>query len=96
MRVSYPISRVTSMVIRNHLSVVPDLPSSPEVDLTIDCKECVARHSDACSDCVVSYIVSKEPGQPNEFERGEANAMRLLADAGLVPGSRFVREQPVA
>jgi len=84
------------MVIRKHLAVVPDLPTQDNEPLTIDCNECVAQHTEACADCVVSFIVGREPGKPVEFEQGEANAVRLLANAGLVPGSRFVRQQPVA
>ncbi len=84
------------MVISKHLSIVPDLPPTDEEPLTIDCDECSAQHTEVCAECVVSYIVSKEPGRPIELERGEANAVRLLADAGLVPGSRFTRVQPVA
>jgi len=93
---SHAISKVADMVIRSHLTVVPDLPAAADEPLTIDCDECAAQHTDACADCVVSFIVGREPGKPIEFERGEANAMRLLADAGLVPGSRFRRQQPVA
>ena len=84
------------MVIRSHLTVVPDLSPASDESLTIDCDECVAQHTETCADCVVSFIVGREPGMPVEFESGEASAVQLLADAGLVPGSRFQRQQPVA
>jgi len=81
---------------RSHLRVVPDRPGRADQFLSIDCDECAVQHTNACADCVVNYIVGREIGQPVEFARGEARAMELLADAGLVPGSRFQRVQPVA
>jgi len=84
------------MVIRNYLSVVPDLAEPIDESITIDCDQCAAQYTDACDDCLVSYVISREPGRPVEFEGEEANAVRLLAEAGLVPGSRFRRHQPVA
>ncbi len=84
------------MVIRSHLRVVPDTPSHPEEELTIDCEVCVAQHTAACHDCVVSYVVGREIGQPVEFAESDARAIALLAEAGLVPTSKFQRAQPVA
>lgn len=95
-RVSHPVSSVRGMVNRSHLSIVPDTAGRPDMIVTIDCGVCVARYTTACDDCVVTHVVGHEIGQPVEFEVGDALAIQLLADAGLVPGSKFEREQPVA
>ena len=59
--------------------------------VTIDCDECVMDGTSACDDCVVSYIVGREPGQAVVIDRDEERAVHLLADAGLVPELRLVR-----
>lgn len=56
--------------------------------LTIDCAECAHRHSDVCDDCVVSFIVGREPDDALVVDADEARAVRLLERAGLVPGVR--------
>ena len=38
-------------------------------NLRIDCDECVMRDTDACGDCVVSFIVKREPGDAIVVER---------------------------
>ena len=57
-------------------------------DLRIDCEECVMQHTAACDDCVVSFIVGREPGEAVVFDVAEARALRNLSAAGLVPGLR--------
>lgn len=59
-----------------------------ENDLRIDCEECVMQHSAACDDCVVSFIVGREPGEAVVFDVAEARALRNLSTAGLVPQLR--------
>jgi len=56
--------------------------------LTIDCAECAHRHTDVCDDCVVSFIVGREPEDALVVDADEARAVRLLERAGLVPGVR--------
>ncbi|MGZ4735333.1 MAG: hypothetical protein ACXVJW_19010 [Acidimicrobiia bacterium] len=56
--------------------------------LRIDCDECVMQHTSACDDCVVSFIVGREPGEAVVFDVAEARALRTLSTAGLVPGLR--------
>ncbi|HEY7106312.1 MAG TPA: hypothetical protein VH986_07915 [Acidimicrobiia bacterium] len=56
--------------------------------LTIDCDECVMRRSAACDDCVVSFVVGREPGEALVIDVAEERAVRMLAGAGLVPGLR--------
>jgi hypothetical protein len=69
--------------------------SEPVVDvdvdqgLTIDCERCVARQSDACRDCVVTFLLEREPDDAVVIDAEEARAMRMLGRAGLVPELRF-------
>ena len=58
-------------------------------DLTIDCEQCVLRHTDACDDCVVSFLLCREPDDAVVIDADEARAMRMLGRAGLVPELRF-------
>ena len=56
--------------------------------IEINCQTCVMQASAACGDCVVSFIVDREPGDALVIDVREARAMRTLADAGLVPELR--------
>ena len=60
-------------------------------DLRIDCGQCEMQHSAACDDCVVSFIVNREPGEAIVFDVAEARALRSLSSAGLVPELRHRR-----
>lgn len=60
-------------------------------DLTISCGDCELEHSDACADCVVSFLLDHEPDDAIIIDAAEARAVRLLAGAGLVPGLRHRR-----
>ena len=62
-----------------------------ELPLTISCSDCVMRHTDACDDCVVTFICDREPGDAVVIDATEARAVRLLSQAGLVPGLRHTR-----
>jgi hypothetical protein len=56
--------------------------------MRIDCDECVMQHTAACDDCVVSFLVEREPGDAVVLDLEEERAVRALAEAGLVPGLR--------
>lgn len=45
--------------------------------------------TDACSDCVVSFIVQREPGEAIVIDVAEHRALRTLGEAGLTPGLRY-------
>jgi hypothetical protein len=49
------------------------------------------RHTEVCEDCVVSFIVGREPEDAVVVDVEEARAVRLLEQAGLVPGVRHTR-----
>jgi hypothetical protein len=56
--------------------------------MRIDCDDCRMQHTDACADCVVTFIVGREPGDAVIIDVEEQRAVRRLAAAGLVPGLR--------
>jgi len=59
--------------------------------LHIDCDDCAMQGTDACADCVVTFICSREPGEAVVVDVAEARAIRLLSGAGLLPELRHVR-----
>jgi hypothetical protein len=46
--------------------------------------------SAACADCVVSFIVGREPGDAVVVDAEQERALRTLGAAGLVPRLRHV------
>ena len=56
--------------------------------LTIDCGDCVMTGTSACDDCIVSFIVNREPGDAVIVDADEERALRSLSDGGLVPRLR--------
>jgi hypothetical protein len=56
--------------------------------LAIDCGDCVMARTSACDDCIVSFVVNREPGDAVVIDVEEHRAVRLLQSAGLVPDSR--------
>ncbi|MGO8861545.1 MAG: hypothetical protein ACLQRH_12375 [Acidimicrobiales bacterium] len=57
--------------------------------LTIDCDCCELQGSAACDDCVVTFLLGREPDDAVVIDADEARAMRMLERAGLVPSLRF-------
>jgi hypothetical protein len=55
---------------------------------TIDCDECVMAGTDACDDCVVRFILRREPGEALVIDAEEERALRTLQGGGLVPELR--------
>ena len=62
-------------------------PTAPT--FTISCDECSLQGTDACDDCVVSFLLDREPEDAVVIDADEARAMRMLERAGLVPTLRF-------
>ena len=69
-----------------------DTDIEPEAGLTIDCERCALCDTDACDDCVVSFLLGREPEDAVVIDADEARAMRMLERAGLVPTLRFSTE----
>jgi hypothetical protein len=68
-------------------------PAGPRPDeaFTVDCADCCHRQTSVCDDCVVSFIVDRQPDDAVVVDAEEARAVRLLERAGLVPGVRHSR-----
>ncbi|MEO8094774.1 MAG: hypothetical protein ABI632_07560, partial [Pseudolysinimonas sp.] len=60
-------------------------------EVNIDCDECVMNGTDACGDCMVSFLVQRTPGDAVVIDVAEERAVRMLARAGLVPQLRHER-----
>lgn len=56
--------------------------------MLIDCDGCAVRDL-ACGDCVVTVLLGAPPGAL-EVDEGEAKALGVLADSGLVPRLQLV------
>ena len=68
----------------------PRSPDGASTDgLTIECDCCALRNTGACDDCVVSFLLDREPDDAVVIDADEARAMRMLERAGLVPTLRF-------
>jgi hypothetical protein len=55
---------------------------------TIDCAVCVMAGTVACTDCVVTFIVEREPGDAVVVDAEAERALRALGEGGLVPRLR--------
>jgi len=55
--------------------------------MLIECDRCVMRDI-ACDDCVVTALLTA-PGPDGELSAAERRALRVLADARLVPPLRL-------
>ena len=56
--------------------------------LHIDCETCFARDSDACGDCIVTFLLERPEGAV-VFDVAEERALRALHDGGLAPALRY-------
>jgi hypothetical protein len=63
--------------------------TAPDERFTIDCDRCALQGTAACRGCLVSFVLDREPGDAVVIDVEEARALRVLAQAGLVPSSRF-------
>ncbi len=84
---SHPGGRPAPVVVTLAPRRAADRPAG-DGTLTIDCAACAHRGTDVCDDCVVSFIVGRDPGDALVVDADEARAVRLLEQAGLVPGVR--------
>jgi hypothetical protein len=59
--------------------------------ITISCDDCCLQGTEACADCVVTFICGREPDEAVIIDAAEARAVRMLGQAGLVPRLRHIR-----
>lgn len=55
--------------------------------MMISCDECVRQHSEACRECVVTFLLGAND-HGVELTSADVRAVRLLVGAGLVPRLR--------
>jgi hypothetical protein len=70
------------------MSVTPSVEDARMDNLRIDCDECVMRETAACDDCVVSFIVKRQPGDAIVVDVAEQRALKALGERGMVPQLR--------
>jgi hypothetical protein len=56
--------------------------------LRISCTDCSLEHTSACDDCVVTFILRREPDDAVVVDVEELRAIRALGAGGLVPRLR--------
>ena len=56
--------------------------------ITIDCDTCIMKDTDACDDCLVTYLCDRPAEQAVVVNLADFRAMKALANAGLVPDLR--------
>ena len=83
------LSDITALHGEPTLFAAPDTGLNAAGALTIDCDCCTLRDTAACDDCVVSFLLEREPEDAVVIDADEARAMRMLERAGLVPTLRF-------
>lgn len=57
--------------------------------IAISCDDCAMQHTGACDDCLVSFVLSRDPDDALVIDADEARAVRRMAAVGLVPSLRF-------
>ncbi|HVM10422.1 MAG TPA: hypothetical protein VM345_18325 [Acidimicrobiales bacterium] len=60
--------------------------------IRISCDECTMKATDACGDCIVTFICGREPDDAIIIDVAEERAVRMLIKGGLVPE---LRHQPI-
>lgn len=60
-------------------------------NLSISCEDCALGGTDACEDCVVTFLLGPSEATGIVIDVAEARAVRMLQRAGLVPELRFRR-----
>jgi len=63
--------------------------SSSSSTIVIECVQCELLGSDACRDCLVTFVLDREPDDAVVIDAAEARAVRMLGRAGLLPRLRF-------
>lgn len=56
--------------------------------LRIDCAACALEDTAACADCVVTWLVDRDPEHAVVIDVAEVRTLRALQQGGLVPELR--------
>lgn len=62
-----------------------------ESTINVSCDECEFDGTDTCKDCIVTFLLNREPEDAIIFDASTARAVNLLNHAGLVPALRHRR-----
>ena len=73
---------------RDGVAVTPACQAGLVKVRTIDCDDCAMSGTSACDDCVVSFVLRREPGEALLIDAEEERALRALQGGGLVPELR--------
>jgi hypothetical protein len=65
-----------------------DVTTPARPTISISCDDCELQHTDACADCVVSFVLGRDDNDAVVVDVAEARAIRMLGHAGLVPELR--------
>lgn len=75
------------------MNPVPRRPAPDDAEpINIDCGDCALQASHSCDDCLVSFVISRDPDDAVVIDVDEARAIRALEDVGLLPPVRFSGE----
>ena len=68
----------------------PERPDS-RPSMVIACDDCAMQCTPTCDDCVVTYVLRTDDEQPEPLtlDVAEERAVRLLAQAGLIPALQY-------
>lgn len=58
--------------------------------LRFSCHDCRMQGTDACSDCLVTFVCSRDAGDAVVVNLDEERALRRLSASGLLPVLRHV------
>jgi hypothetical protein len=68
-------------------------PARPDTrpSIVIACDACAMQCTPTCDDCVVTYVlrVDDEQPEPLTLDVAEERAVRLLAQAGMIPALQY-------
>jgi hypothetical protein len=59
-----------------------------EETISISCDDCELQNTTACEDCLVTFVLGRDPEDAVVIDVREARALRMLSGAGLVPRLR--------
>jgi hypothetical protein len=82
----------TSLIAALHHGAIIGLMTRTAI--SISCDDCDLQATSACEDCLVSFVLGRDPDDAVVVDVEEARAMRMLSRAGLVPGLRHSGVDP--
>jgi hypothetical protein len=59
--------------------------------MIISCSDCVMEGTDACADCVVTFLCGRDAEDAVVIDVDDVRALRLLERGGLAPSLRHSR-----